>query len=75
LAHTYERRGRRSPSLRAASVDAHKLLDLDDRGEREGLWSNRRHCGAARRLRSHQPIGWDQAMIGYFHVRRTVRNA
>jgi hypothetical protein len=25
--------------------------------------------------RSHRAIGWDQAMIGYFHVRPTVRNA
>lgn len=35
----------------------------------------RAHGRAARRLRSHRTIEWDQAMIGYFHVRRTVRHA
>ena len=30
---------------------------------------------AARRLRLHRPVGRDQAIIGYLHVRRTVRNA
>ena len=36
-----------------------------------GMWSP----GASAGGRRHRPIGWDQAMIGYFHVRRTVRDA